>query len=57
MNYTINKNLRLNFAVYNLLNKSFAEYIQYGNNSTDIGNLYNYIQEGRRYYVSINMDF
>ena len=60
--YRFNKNLKLNFAVYNLLNKNFADYRHYGwstgNNPTaQVGNMYPFIQEGRRYWVSVNLDF
>lgn len=63
MTYRINEHFKLNFAVYNLLDKNFAEYRHYGwgngsnNNTPQIANLYNYIAEGRRYWFSINMDF
>ncbi|WP_181882365.1 TonB-dependent receptor domain-containing protein [Helicobacter didelphidarum] len=62
-NYKINKQLRLNFAIRNLLNQSFIDYRQYAwqsnNNdaSASVDNTYNYIQEGRNYWVSVNMDF
>ncbi len=65
--YRINKNLKVNFAIYNLLDKDFADYRQYGweqgkggNSYTGnalVGNMYNYIAEGRRYWFSVNMDF
>ncbi|MDY5950799.1 MAG: TonB-dependent receptor, partial [Helicobacter sp.] len=60
--YRINEKFKVNFAIYNLLDKNFADYRQYGwssgNNPTAlVGNMYNYIAEGRRYWFSVNMDF
>ncbi|WP_202392301.1 TonB-dependent receptor domain-containing protein [Helicobacter saguini] len=69
--YRLNKNFKFNFAIYNLLNMTFADYRQYGwatgRGSTNanpnytgepsIGNMYPFIQEGRRYWFSVNMDF
>ncbi|EEO23577.2 MULTISPECIES: TonB-dependent receptor domain-containing protein [Helicobacter] len=66
--YRINEKFKVNFAIYNLLDKNFADYRQYGweqsgsNGSSYtgnalVGNLYNYIAEGRRYWFSVNMDF
>ncbi|PAF45040.1 TonB-dependent receptor [Helicobacter sp. 11S02596-1] len=60
--YNITKNIRLNVAVYNLLNEKFSDWVDvvYPGRSKNINtqvNNYNYIHEGRRYYVSINMDF
>ena len=54
--YKFNENLRLNLAVYNLLNTNFVDYSLY-NNGTALANAYNYIREGRRYYFSAIMDF
>lgn len=59
--YHIDKNLKVNFAIYNLFDKNFADYVQYGwdkdNKNALVGNMYNYIAEGRRYWLSVNMDF
>ena len=67
--YRINKRYKVNFAIYNLFDKNFADYVQYGwekkngnggNSYTGnalVGNMYNYIAEGRRYWLSVNMDF
>ncbi len=58
-NYNINKHFRINAAIYNLFDMDFADYVQYGvsGNEPQIGNRYNYIQEGRRYYIGVNYDF
>ncbi|MGX2972231.1 TonB-dependent receptor domain-containing protein [Helicobacter sp. T3_23-1059] len=56
----ITKNMRLTFAVYNLLNRNFVDYEQYQSNANGTmswGNNYNYIREGRRYYLSLTYDF
>ena len=54
----ITKNMRLTFAVYNLLNRNFVDYEQYPTaTSTAWANNYNYIREGRRYYLSLTYDF
>ena len=56
----ITKNMRLTFAVYNLLNRSFVDYEQYQNNANGTlswANNYNYIREGRRYYLSLTYEF
>ncbi len=62
--YQINKMFRLNFGIYNLFNQNFIDYIAI-NSGTGGGasasptylNNYNYVREGRRYYISLNMDF
>ena len=54
------ENLRITFAVYNLLNRNFVDYQQYQSNANGTmswGNHYNYIREGRRYYISLQYDF
>ena len=53
------KQFRINFAVYNLLGTDFIDYESYanGNNSTAYANNYNYIREGRRYFMSLQFDF
>ncbi|WP_300600255.1 TonB-dependent receptor [uncultured Helicobacter sp.] len=56
--YKFKDNLRLNLAIYNLLNFNFINYIPYtNNNTTTYTSAYNYIREGRRYYLSVQMDF
>lgn len=63
--YRIDKHFKVNFAIYNLFDKNFADYVQYGweksgnsyNGNALVGNMYNYIAEGRRYWLSVNMDF
>lgn len=49
------KHLRINFAVYNLLGQDFIDYEAY--NGSSYANNYNYIREGRRYFVSLQFDF
>lgn len=63
--YRINNHYKVNFAIYNLFDKNFADYVQYGWEKSNsvytgnalVGNMYNYIAEGRRYWLSLNMDF
>ena len=63
--YQINKNLKIGFAIYNLFDVNFIDFRQadfYPNASTKKGlpyffNMYNVVQEGRRYYLSLNVDF
>lgn len=63
--YQIHKNLKLGFAIYNIFDVNFIDFVQadfYPNASTKKGlpyffNMYNIIQEGRRYYLSLNFDF
>lgn len=58
--YRIDKDLKINFAVYNLLNHDFVDYqpgVTGDNNSATFYNHYNYVREGRRYYLSLNIDF
>ncbi|PAF48687.1 hypothetical protein BKH41_05305 [Helicobacter sp. 12S02232-10] len=57
-NYDFTKSIRLNFGIYNLLNHNFVDYTK----ETEKGkakwfNNYAYIHQGRRYFVSLNMDF
>lgn len=56
--YQITKNLKLHFGIYNLLNQNFVDYVlaSDGKNSFYLNN-YNYVREGRRYYLSLNIDF
>lgn len=54
------KNLRINFAVYNLLGQDFIDYeaVNGTNGGTQTyANNYNYIREGRRYFMSLQFDF
>lgn len=64
--YSINKNLRVNGVIYNLLDKDFNKYRAYtrctnagctGPGTTAFSNVYNTIQEPRRLFVSLNADF
>lgn len=57
--YKFKDNLRLNLAVYNLFNFNFIDYLPYtnANSTTAYANAFNYIREGRRYYLSVQMDF
>lgn len=58
-NYNITKTLRAQFGIYNLLNHNFIDYYAYtdANNATAFANNYNVIREGRRYFLSLSMDF
>lgn len=58
--------LQINFAVYNLFNFNFLDYDKevYDRNEGSVqhrnllyANRYNYIREGRRFYLSFQMDF
>lgn len=49
------KHFRINFAVYNLLGQDFIDYEAY--NGSSYANNYNYIREGRRYFISLQFDF
>lgn len=56
--YRINQHFKLNFAIYNLLDQSFSEFREYVfNNNANIQNTYATLQEGCRYWISMNMDF
>ena len=63
--YRFNKNLKVGFAIYNLFDINFIDFRHadfYPNASTKKGllyffNMYSVIQEGRRYYASLNIDF
>ena len=53
-------NMRITFAIYNLLNQNYVDYQQYqsaANDTMSWANNYNYIREGRRYYISLQYDF
>lgn len=54
------QDFRINLAVYNLLGKDFIDYVAYkgsNGNTTQYANNYNYIREGRRYFISLQYDF
>ncbi len=56
--YAITKSLKLHFGVYNLLNHSFIDYVAVSaGGSISYLNNYNYVREGRRYYLALNVDF
>lgn len=58
--YRVSDRLRINAAVYNLFNVNFVDYQRYTTTSAlnyNYANAYNYIREGRRYYISVQMDF
>lgn len=56
--YQITKNLKLHFGIYNLLNQSFVDYVLASDGTSSFYlNNYNYVREGRRYYLSLNIDF
>lgn len=56
--YAITKSLKLHFGIYNLLNQSFIDYVPVvANSTTSFLNNYNYVREGRRYYLALNIDF
>lgn len=54
--YAITKQIKLHFGIYNLLNQNFVDYVGVNNNMAFVNN-YNYVREGRRYYLSLSMDF
>ncbi|MBX2078679.1 TonB-dependent receptor [Campylobacter peloridis] len=57
--YDINKNWNINAAIYNLFDKSFTnDWESYKSKDKDVWvNTYNRIEEGRRFYISINGNF
>ena len=56
--YKPSKHMRINVAAYNLFNVNFVDYRPYtASSGTNYANAYNYIREGRRYYISVQMDF
>nr|QGT50171.1 ferric enterobactin uptake receptor [uncultured Helicobacter sp.] len=56
INYQPLKLLRINFAIYNLFNFNFVHYKTF-DSGKQIANHYRYIGEGRRYYLSAQMNF
>ena len=59
LSYKLTKDLRLNGGIYNLLNTNFADFRAYSNgNQTANVNYYGpVIQEGRRYWLTLALDF
>ncbi|MWV69676.1 TonB-dependent receptor domain-containing protein [Helicobacter saguini] len=55
--YSFNEKFRLNAAIYNLFDFNFIQYTAYGTNNASYENAFNYVREGRRYYIGITMDF
>lgn len=62
--YAVTNNVTVNATVYNLLNTDFLEYVAYQGTPTDDNptgimytNLYNNHQEGRRLWLSVNVQF
>ncbi|RAX55998.1 TonB-dependent receptor [Helicobacter sp. 10-6591] len=56
------KGIRVNFAIYNLFDVDFLDFTAYqasnnGKVTTQYANAYNYIREGRRYYLSLTYEF
>lgn len=56
INYQPLKLLRINFAIYNLFNFNFIDYKSF-DSGKQFANHYRYIGEGRRYYLSAQMNF
>ncbi|PAF52373.1 TonB-dependent receptor [Helicobacter sp. 13S00477-4] len=60
MSYALSKNLRASFGIYNLADKNFQDYTYVKKDSKGhdiIVNRYNVTQEGRRFWISLNMNF
>lgn len=58
--YRLNRHVSFNAAVYNLLNKDFVDYRPYRTSATaapTYGNVYVNSLEGRRLWLSMNVDF
>lgn len=61
--YRLSEALTLNAMVYNLLDKDFLQYTPYANptaadpNNLSYSNLYPINQEGRRFWLSVNVEF
>lgn len=59
--YRIRENLRLGMAVYNLFDRDFVDYRSYVSNTTTgaiaYSNVYVNNEDGRRLWLSLNMDF
>ena len=60
LGYKVTDNIRINAGVYNLLNTNFADFRSYTYNTNTNANVNYYgpvIQEGRRYFVTLALDF
>ncbi|AJC90375.1 TonB-dependent receptor domain-containing protein [Campylobacter subantarcticus] len=59
MRYDINKKWSINASIYNLFDKKFDDsWESYKNKDKDVWvNTYNRIEEGRRFYISVNGNF
>ncbi|MGO1793874.1 MAG: TonB-dependent receptor domain-containing protein [Oceanisphaera sp.] len=56
--YQASETVTLNATIYNLLDKDFIDYKPFDyNGSTSYGNAYNNIEEGRRLWLSANVQF
>lgn len=56
--YEVSENVTLNATVYNVLDKDFLRYLPYRSGaSTLYANEYNNNQQGRRFWMSVNVDF
>lgn len=58
-NYRVNKQVSINAAIYNLFDKDFLRYASYDNAGgvKTYSNLYNNMLEGRRLWISANVEF
>lgn len=56
--YRFLKNYKVGFGIYNLLNQTFIDYteVNTGRSQAYVNN-YNYVREGRRYYLSFSAEF
>lgn len=59
LSYNLTQNIRLNRGVYNLLNTNFADFRSYstGSSTSNVNWYGSVIQEGRRYWAQISLDF
>lgn len=61
--YNITKSIRIHAGIYNLLNHNFIDFEKQfaagrgGKITQTYENNYQYIREGRRYFISLNLDF
>lgn len=56
--YRFLKKYKIGFGIYNLLNQSFIDYVEVKNGKQQVyTNNYNYVREGRRYYLSFSAEF
>ncbi|MDU7692893.1 MAG: TonB-dependent receptor [Helicobacter sp.] len=65
-NYEVRKNMKLSFGILNLLGTDFTKTVDLKanqrstsgqQNSADIARAYNYIRDGRRYFISLTTSF